>query len=58
MLLCFYSQRVIATTSLASPLLSPTLPSVAILIHTDNSSVASGQIYSVTNMALTLETKA
>ena len=37
MLICFYTLQVIATTSLATPLLSPTLPSAAHLIHTNNS---------------------
>lgn len=37
MLICFYTLLVIATTSLATPLLSPTLPSAAHLIHTNNS---------------------
>lgn len=43
MLIYFYTQQVIATTSLASPPLSPTLPSVAHLIHTNNSSAACKQ---------------
>lgn len=45
-LICYYNQQVIATTSLASPLLSPTLPSVAHLIHTNNSSAANKQTLS------------
>lgn len=39
----FYSRWWLASTSLASPSLSPTLPSVAILIRSNYSSMASGQ---------------